>query len=117
MSALAWVLLGGAVGAVARAQLARLNRQAWSWGTLAANTVAAALLAALVEAHVGKAAALLMGTGLCGALSTWSTLALEVFTKTEGRPVRARGAAYLALTLTCGLTASALGASVGEALR
>ena len=47
----------------------------------------------------------LVGTGFCGALSTWSTLAYETVALRE----RLLGAAYLAISVAAGLALAALG--------
>ena len=103
--AVAAVALGGAVGAVLRHLLATAP---WGplRGVLAANTAGAAALGALLARVDDPALLLLLGTGLCGALTTWSTLAVQ--TVDLGRGALARGAAYLAVTLALGLGAALL---------
>jgi fluoride exporter len=103
------VALGGAVGAVVRHLLA-----AAPWGplrgVLLANTAGAAALGALVARTHDPVLLLLVGTGLCGALTTWSTLAVQVVEL--GRRAAVRAAAYLALSLVLGLGAALLTASL-----
>ncbi len=101
--ALAAVAVGGAIGAVGRHLLA-----AGPWGQLrgilVANTVGAAGLGALVATVDSPNLLLLAGTGLCGALTTWSTLAVQ--TAELGRDAPARGAAHLGLSMVLGLGAA-----------
>ncbi len=103
--AVAAVALGGAVGAVLRHLLASAPWGAVR-GVLAANVVGAAVLGLLVALLDDPVLLLLLGTGLCGALTTWSTLALQAVEL--GRPSRARGAAYLVLTVLVGCAGAGL---------
>lgn len=100
------VALGGAVGAVGRHLLATAP---WGplRGVLLANTTGAAALGALVARTDDPVLLLLVGTGLCGALTTWSTLAVQVVEVGRRRDA-ARAAAYLALSLVLGLGAALL---------
>lgn len=111
------VFLGGAVGGLARWGLsdwlgAGAEGGAWPWGTLVANTLGALLLGAAVV-HLLPArprAHALLGPGLCGALTTFSTLQLEVVRLLrDGHAPTALG--YLAVTLVAGLGAVRLGAA------
>ena len=80
------VFAGGALGAVARAALAQsvaVTPHSWPWATFAANLLAALLLGYFVTRlqerlppHTYMHS--LLGTGLCGALSTFSTMMLEL---------------------------------------
>ncbi|TDB84879.1 fluoride efflux transporter CrcB [Actinomadura sp. KC216] len=75
------VLVGGAVGAVLRYVLdgyvKSLAGKSFPWGTLSVNIAGAALLGALHGAGTGTNVEALMGTGLCGALTTFSTFELD----------------------------------------
>lgn len=99
------VALGGAVGALVRHLLA-----AAPWGplrgVLVANTAGAAALGALVARVHDPVLLLLLGTGLAGALTTWSTLAVQ--TADLARVASLRATAYLGLTLVLGLGAALL---------
>ena len=83
---LAAVFVGGCAGAMARAQLAESLAPAaggWPWATFVANLVGAFLLgyAAALLGDRGPTAELrlrLLGTGFCGALTTFSTLQFEL---------------------------------------
>jgi fluoride exporter len=80
------VFAGGALGAAARGALAQgvaVAQDTWPWATFAANLLAALLLGYLVTRlqerlppHTYMRS--LLGTGLCGALSTFSTMMLEL---------------------------------------
>lgn len=94
------VAVGGSVGAVAR-HLLTVTRWGSLRGVLVANTLGSAALGALVAAEPPRLVLLLLGTGLCGALTTWSTLAVQV--AGLGRRSPARAAAYLVLTLVLGV--------------
>jgi fluoride exporter len=97
------VAAGGAAGAVVRHLLA-----VGPWGALrgilAANTAGAAALGAIVARVDDPLLLLLLGTGVCGALTTWSTLAVQ--TTDLARRGAWRAAAYLGLTVALGLTAA-----------
>ncbi|MFG3527361.1 fluoride efflux transporter FluC [Streptomyces sp. NPDC047917] len=118
------VLAGGLAGAPLRYLLGvdakfRL-RTAFPWGTFAANAGAALLLGFLSEAvtdgELGPRLQLLLATGFCGALSTWSTFSYELLTLTSARRL-SMAAGYLALTVGAGVGLSFAGAAVAGALR
>ena len=80
------VFAGGAVGAVARVALTQTwpaEATAWPWATFLAN-VAGAFVLGTVAAAFARGPGLpgvpraLLGTGLCGALTTFSTLQVEL---------------------------------------
>ena len=111
MITLGLVLIGGAAGAVARLLLdtaasAHLGRRL-PWGILAANVLGSLLLGLLHGTAPGWLVAL-AGTGFCGALTTWSTLAADTVRLAEQRP-RRLGALNLVSHLTLGFLAAALG--------
>ncbi|MFD7622170.1 fluoride efflux transporter FluC [Streptomyces sp. NPDC059802] len=117
------VLAGALVGAPVRYLLGvdakfRLHT-AFPWGTFAANAAAALLLGFLSEAvtdgDLGPRAQLLLATGFCGALSTWSTFSYELLTLTSARRL-AMAAGYLVLTVGAGVGLSFSGAAVAHAV-
>nr|AYC79622.1 fluoride efflux transporter CrcB [uncultured bacterium] len=108
-----WVALGAAVGAPARYLTDRaLQRRLGSRlpvGTLAVNLVASLVLGLLVGASgVTVGAFAFVGTGFCGALSTWSTFGFEVVGLARLR-ARAVAATYLVVSLVGGIGLAALG--------
>jgi fluoride exporter len=89
-----YVILGAAVGAPARYLLDRAVQSrhdaVMPWGTLTVNVVGSlvlGLMTGLVVHHVEPQGLMLtLGTGLCGALTTYSTMELRdatACTKTE----------------------------------
>jgi fluoride exporter len=75
------VFLGGMIGAPVRYTLDRLVQDrtggAFPWGTLMVNVLGSVILGALLGAGVPRGLQLLLGTGACGALTTFSTLGYE----------------------------------------
>ncbi|MEO9322033.1 fluoride efflux transporter CrcB [Nocardioides sp. C4-1] len=111
-----WLALGAAVGAPARyltdrAVQARVGTTL-PWGTLAVNVVGSFVLGVLVgwgTTHdVPDAVVLAVGTGFCGALTTYSTFAYETVRLLESG--RWRGAAVnVGLSLVAGVGAAVVG--------
>ncbi|WP_420452640.1 fluoride efflux transporter FluC [Ilumatobacter sp.] len=96
--------LAAAIGAVLRHALGRLLP---SWrALLIANTAGSAALGWLVEADVSRSTVLVVGSGLCGALTTFSSFALRV---RELGP--RRGTAYVVATMVCACGAAAIASS------
>lgn len=118
-----WVVLGGAVGTALRvAAEAQLPRPAdLPLPTLLVNVVGALVLGALLEglarrgADTGRrrAARLLVGTGFCGGLTTYSTFAVEVDLLLAGRPLA--GVGYAVVSVLLGLAAAAAGVAAAAA--
>jgi CrcB protein len=117
------VLLGGAVGAPVRylSDLAVQRRHGgpFPWGTLTVNVVGSLVLgvtAGAVSAGGGPAWVLtLVGTGFCGALTTFSTFGFETVRLVQERCARA-AIGSVTLSVTAGLAACALGWWVGSGL-
>ncbi|MFA4927268.1 MAG: fluoride efflux transporter CrcB [Patulibacter sp.] len=115
------LLVGGFVGTVLRALLADAwvhDPAAWPWATFVVNVGGALLLGVVVATLRTRPAASLhwrplLGTGLCGGLTTFSTLQLELVRMAEADAV-GLAAAYLAASLALGLLAVAIGLRLGS---
>lgn len=106
------VVLGAAVGAplrylVDRAVQAR-HDSVFPWGTFAVNVTGSFILGCLIGAAVSAPAFALLGTGFCGALTTWSTLGYETvrLAQTGARPLAVLN---IVLSVVAGLLAAWLG--------
>jgi CrcB protein len=115
------VALGALVGAPARYMTDRAVQSrhdtAFPWGTLTVNIVASVVLGMLTGAasHVDPHVIALVGTGFCGALSTYSTFSYETLRLTvEG--ARFYAVANVVLSVVAGIGAAALGLSIGMSL-
>ncbi|TJZ81382.1 fluoride efflux transporter CrcB [Rhodococcus oryzae] len=114
------VVLGGMVGAPTRFLLDRaVGSRADSefpWGTLTVNVIGSLILGALVggAAHGGEVMAL-VGTGFCGALTTYSTFGYETVRLVEDG-VRLYALANVVVSVAAGIAAAALGFAVAHAL-
>lgn len=106
---LAAIFAGGFLGALARVALAEAvpaGAGQWPWATFAAN-VAGALALGFVATRVReRRRLLLLGTGLCGALTTFSTMQLELLLMLDGAHY-ALAAGYALASVTAGLAAVA----------
>jgi CrcB protein len=86
------IFAGGFVGAVARAELAQAlpaESGQWPWGTFIANMVGAFLLGYFTtrlqeRLPLSAYRRPLLGTGLCGALTTFSTMQVELLRMFDG---------------------------------
>ncbi len=86
------VYLGGCAGAVLRAEIATgltHGAGAWPWATFLVNVAGAFLLGLLIALEsAGRLGSPhlrpLLGAGLCGALTTFSTFQLELWTLFDG---------------------------------
>jgi len=105
---LAAIYLGGVLGALARVGLAQATPHgpdSWPWGTFAVNMAGALLLgyffARLRDHPEDSFAHPFLTTGICGTLTTFSTVQLELFEMIDGGHL-AIAAAYLGATLLAG---------------
>src|SRR5262249_10703339 len=110
------VLVGGAVGAPARYLIdlvvQRLHSPEFPWGTWAVNVLGSFVLG-LITAAGSSWAVTLVGSGFCGAFTTFSTFGYEtVRLAEEGESPAA--VANVVLSLTVGLAAAALGWALGS---
>ncbi|WP_435742398.1 fluoride efflux transporter FluC [Nocardioides sp. SYSU DS0663] len=107
------VAVGGGAGATLRYLLATRLDARWPRGTLLANVTGSGLLGLLVAAGVDDPAYPLLGVGLCGGLTTWSSYAVQ--SHRLGREDGARaGTAYALGTLALALAACAAGFWLGS---
>jgi len=117
------VIAGAAVGAplrylTDRAVQAR-HHSAFPWGTFTVNVAASLLLGLVTGAVVAGAAshnvALLVGTGLCGALTTYSTFSYETL-RLAGQGARLLAAVNVAASVAAGLAAVFTGVALAGAI-
>jgi len=113
------VFAGGFAGALARALLVEAlpaGRGEWPWATLVANVAGAFLLGYVVtrlqeRLPVSAYRRPLLGTGFCGALTTFSTFQLELlWMLDESEPALAAG--YAGASIVTGFAAVAAGTSI-----
>lgn len=117
------VAAGGALGAplrylVDRAVTTHIDTE-FPWGTLIINVAGALLfgvLAGLLVHHrLAPVPAALVGTGFCGAFTTFSTFTVETLRLVEDGELR-EAVANVALATVVGLAAAGLGLAIGLAL-
>jgi fluoride exporter len=112
---LAAIFAGGFAGAVARAELAvglPAGAGEWPWGTFAANVLGAFLLGYAVtrlqeRLPLSAYRRPFIGTGVCGALTTFSTMQLELLRMPLGL-----AAAYASTSIAVGFVAVAAGTNL-----
>ena len=109
------VAIGAAVGAPARyladRAIQRRHSGSFPWGTLTVNVVGSLVLGLVTGATLAGADQrwqTLLGAGLCGALTTYSTFSYETLRLAE-TGARRRAAANVALSVSAGLGALCLG--------
>lgn len=116
MTAVLLVVVGGAIGAPLRYVIDRLvqrrHDRLFPWGTLTVNAVGSLVLGVVVGLSAVGAVpawvAVLVGTGFCGALTTFSTFSYETLRLVEdGAPLQA--ALNVVASLVIGLTAATAG--------
>jgi CrcB protein len=109
---LAAVFVGGAVGTIARAALGTLgvaDPGRWPWPTFTVNIVGAFLLGYLVtrlleRLPLSRYRRPFLGTGLCGGLTTFSTMQVETLKMIEAHHY-GLAAGYTAASIVAGLLA------------
>ncbi|HXD55451.1 MAG TPA: fluoride efflux transporter CrcB [Solirubrobacteraceae bacterium] len=115
------IFAGGFLGALARAALEEAlgtSPASWPWPTFAVNLAAAALLGyaiAWLGGHHPRTmrARAFLATGVCGALSTFSTVMVELIHLREQAGL-GLACAYGAASIAGGLAAVALGVRLGS---
>lgn len=113
------IILGAAVGAPARYLTDRAvqarHETTFPWGTLTVNVIACLILGAVTGAgpHINAQIATLVGTGFCGALSTYSTFSFETLRLIQDG-ARFHAVANVALSLVAGFGAAAFGWALAQ---
>jgi fluoride exporter len=121
---LAAIFCGGIVGALARTGLARAFRDsahAWPWAIFAVNVAGAFLLGYFVTRLAERLPTSaykrpFLGTGLCGALTTFSTVQLELYKMTRAHEW-ALAVGYATATVVAGFAAITLATAVVRRVR
>jgi CrcB protein len=121
---LAAIFAGGALGTLARAALAEAfphAATAWPWPTFAVNITAALLLGYFVtrlqeRLPLSSYRRPLLGTGLCGGLSTFSTMQVELL-KMLSAHAWPLAAGYAAASIVAGYAAIQAGTAVARRVR
>jgi CrcB protein len=109
------IYVGGVIGALARVGLSQATPHGpggWPWATFAVNMAGALLLgyfvARLRDHPEDSLAHPFLTTGICGTLTTFSTLQLELFEMVDGGHL-ALAAAYVGATIALGFLFVRLG--------
>ena len=118
------IFVGGALGTLARAALAEAfphAATAWPWPTFAVNVVAAFLLGYFVtrlqeRLPLSSYRRPLLGTGVCGGLSTFSTMEVEIL-KMLSAHAYGLAAGYAAASIAAGYTALHLATAIVRRVR
>jgi fluoride exporter len=114
---IAAIVAGGAVGTLARGGLAQAvphREGTWPWATFTVNLAGALVLGWLLTRLAERTAPSrywrpLIGTGFCGALTTFSTFQVETFQLARGGHV-ALAVAYPLVSIAAGLALAVAGA-------
>lgn len=108
------VMLGGAIGSLARYGLGRWLNGAWPAGTFVANVVGGLLMGVLMALLLGplkgegERLRLLLGVGVLGGFTTFSSFSLETVQMLERRDYL-QAAAYAGLSVVLSVAAVAIG--------
>jgi CrcB protein len=118
---LAAIYVGGVLGALARVGLSEAaphGPDGWPWATFAVNMAGALLLgyffARLRDHPEDSLAHPFLTTGICGTLTTFSTLQLELFEMIDGGHL-GLAAAYVTATLAAGYAFVRIGIALEHA--
>ncbi|MEU4657474.1 fluoride efflux transporter CrcB [Streptomyces sp. NPDC023723] len=118
------VVVGAMIGAPVRYLTDRAVRArcgpAFPWGILLVNVAGSLILGLLTGAAVAGAAGsrlqLMLGTGLCGALTTYSTFSYDTL-RLAGTGAGRAAAGNVLLSVAAGVGAAFAGVALGEVLR
>lgn len=121
---LAAIFAGGAVGAVARVAVARAispETATWPWATFAVNIAGCFLLgyfATRLQERLPLSAYRrpFLGTGICGGLTTFSTLQIELLKMIDGGRI-GLAAGYAAASIVAGFGAVAVATAAVRRVR
>jgi fluoride exporter len=121
---IAAIFAGGALGTLARGALAEAfphRATAWPWPTFGVNVAAAFALGYFVtrlteRLPLSSYRRPLLGTGLCGGLSTFSTMQVEIL-KMLGAGAWALAAGYTAASVAAGYVAIHLATAMVRRVR
>jgi CrcB protein len=121
---LAAIFCGGIVGALARTGLAQAfpdSAHTWPWAIFAVNILGAFLLGYFVTRLAERLPTSaykrpFLGTGLCGALTTFSTVQLELYKMTRAHQW-GLAAGYATATLVAGFAAVMLATALVRRVR
>src|SRR5205814_10655725 len=113
------IFVGGFIGAVARAEVVQAlpaSAGSWPWGTFQVNIAGAFLLgysATRLQERLPLSAYRrpFLGTGVCGALTTFSTMQLELLRMVDDRHL-GLAAAYAIVSVVGGFAAVAVATNV-----
>lgn len=113
-----WVGAGGIVGALLRYQLSKWIGErfgvSFPWATLSINVTGSFLLGVFTHSlqawfpHAATQSMLLLGTGFCGAYTTFSTFQYELTILLRERRMQT-AALYISTSLIFGFAAGAIG--------
>ena len=116
-----FVAVGAAVGAPLRYLVDRAvqgrHDSLFPWGTFTVNVVGSLILGVLVggASAVSGEVMTLLGTGLCGALTTYSTFGFETIRLIEDR-ARFYAAVNVVASIVAGFGVAFIGISIAEAI-
>lgn len=116
------VIVGGAIGALSRYYSERWAVRRFGervpWGTAAVNVAGAALLGAVVglesRGAISHEVLLFVGTGYCGALTTFSGFMGQIESRARHRATRRVAIAYATSSLAAGLLVAWLSFTVAS---
>jgi len=92
-----------------------LQAASFPWATLVVNALGSAALGVLSGAPLDERSLAILGAGLCGGLTTFSTLALDLVLLVRERRL-ARASLYLGAQVLAGVALFSLGLAVGKGL-
>ncbi len=105
------VALGAAIGAPLRYLVGQVVRD--HRGTLVVNVAGSFVLGLVLGLPLSPGLVAMLGTGFCGALTTYSTFSWEILTLTRRREIAA-ATGYALLSITAGVGAAVLGGTLAH---